>query len=325
MAALRIAPFIRKTPLVAAESLAEISGAEKVMLKLESLQNTGAFKVRGAANKILGLSEDEKARGVITFSTGNHGRAVAYVAKQMNIRAVVCLSEHVPKNRVELIKDMGAEVEVHGRSQDEAEKHFDYIMEKQKLMAVPPFDDPAIIAGQGTVALEILTEKPELDILLVPLSGGGLLAGVALVAKAINPSIRVVGVSIEASPAMLESLKAGKPVEIEEKNSLAVSLLGGIGQQNNYTLTLIKDLVDEHIIINEMEIAEGMLYALKSHGLVIEGAAAVGIAALLKKKVSCQGSRVGVVVSGSSIELESYFDLIKQQLSCGKPLQSSKI
>ena len=309
-AAKRIAPLVRRTPLVESAPLADSSGAAGIYFKLESLQNTGAFKVRGAANRILSFSEEERRRGVITFSTGNHGKAVAFVAGRTGIPAVVCVSEHVPQYRVELIRGLGAEVVVHGHSQDEAEHEYYRIMKERTLSPVVPFDDPYIVGGQGTIALEMLADVPELDTILVPLSGGGLLAGVALAAKLIKPSIRVVGVSISQSPAMLESLKAGHPVAVPEKDTLADSLLGGVGVENNYTLPLIRDHVDEHVVVGEPEIAGGMYYALAHHSLVVEGSAAVGIAALQAGKTNVTGERVGIVLSGSSVDLPQYLSVV---------------
>lgn len=310
-AAKRIAAHVQRTPLVSSGPLAEEIAAAGLFLKLESLQNSGAFKVRGAANRILSLSEEEKRRGVITFSTGNHGKAVAYVAGRTGIPAVVCVSEHVAHYRVEQIRRLGAEVVVHGHSQDEAELEYERIKGERGMSPVVPFDDPFVIAGQATIGYEMLTELPELDTILVPLSGGGLLAGVALAGKLIKPGLRVVGVSISQSPAMLRSLEAGKPVAVEEKDTLADSLLGGIGVENNYTLPLIQRFVDEHVEIEEGEIGQAMFYALSEHSLVIEGAAAVGIAALQSGKVNVAGERAGVVVSGSSVELSRYWDTIR--------------
>ncbi len=311
-AAKRIAPLARRTPLTETLPLAAEAGAAGVHLKLECLQNTGAFKVRGAANRILSLSEEERARGVITFSTGNHGKAVSYVAGRLGIPAVVCVSEHVPRYRVDRIRAPGAEVVVKGDSQDEAEIEYERIKKERNMIPVVPFDDPYMVAGQGTIGLEMMSEEPALDTILVPLSGGGLLAGVALAAKLLKPEVRVIGVSISQSPAMLRSLEAGQPVAVEEKNTLADSLLGGIGVENRYTLPLIDEFVDEHVEIDEPEIEAAMYYALSEHSLVIEGGAAVGIAALQTGKVKVEGERVGIVVSGSSVELSRYLAVMQK-------------
>jgi threonine dehydratase len=314
----RIKPLIWQTPLIASSDLAEKTGARAVHLKLECLQNTGSFKVRGAANKILSLSDKEKEKGVITFSTGNHGKAVAYVATQAGIKAVVCLSRHVAPYRVEMIKAIGAEVSLKGHSQDEAEKNYRRLMASRGLVPVVPFDNPMIIAGQGTLALEILSKLPDTDVLMIPLSGGGLLAGMAMVAKSINPSIHVLGLSIERSPAMLESLKAGAPVQVEEKDSIADSLLGGIGFENQYTLPMVKKFTDEHLLISEEEIKDGMFYIFDKQRLIVEGAGAVAIGALINKKINVNGKEVVILLSGSSINSEEYIRIIQSRLASGQ-------
>ncbi len=315
----RIKPMIWQTPVIAASDLAEKTGAAGIHLKLECLQNTGSFKVRGAANKILSLTDQEKKRGVITFSTGNHGKAVAYVAGQAGIKSVVCLSEHVAAYRVEMIKALGAEVSLKGHSQDEAEKNYQQLMAARGLVPVVPFDDPMIIAGQGTIALEILAKLPDTDVLLIQLSGGGLLAGMAMVAKSINPGVHVVGLSLEQSPAMLESLKAGLPVQVEEKDSLGDSLLGGIGFDNQYTLPMVEKFADEHLLIAEDEIKDGMFYIFEKHRLIVEGAAAVGVGALLNQQINVKGKNVVTLLSGSTINSEEYLRIIQGRLpKCAK-------
>ena len=311
----RIKPLIRQTPLIASSDLAEKTGAAQIHLKSECLQNTGSFKVRGAANKILSLSDKDKQKGVITFSTGNHGKAVAHVAGRTGINSVVCLSEHVAAYRVEMIKALGAEVSLKGHSQDEAEKNYRQLMAARGLVPVVPFDDPMIIAGQGTIALEILSKLPDTDMLMIQLSGGGLLAGMAMVAKSINPGIHVVGLSIEQSPAMFESLKTGRPVQVEEKDSLADSLLGGIGFDNRHTLPMVEKFADEHLLISEDEIKDGMFYIFDQHRLIAEGGAAVGIGALLNQKISVKGKKLVALLSGSTINSEEYIRIIQDRLS----------
>ncbi len=314
----RIKPMIRQTPLIASPDLAEKTGAEQIHLKLECVQETGSFKVRGAANKMLSLSDEEKKKGVITFSTGNHGKAVAYVAGKTGVKAVVCLSEHVAACRAETIRTLGAEVSLKGRSQDEAEANYQQLMASRGLIPVVPFDDPKIIAGQGTIALEILAKLPDTDVLMIQLSGGGLLAGIAMVAKSIHPRIHVVGLSLERSPAMLESLKAGRPVQVKEKDSIADSLLGGIGVENRYTLPLVKEFVDEHLLITEEEIRDGMFYIFDMHRLIAEGAAAVGIGALMKQKINVKGKKVVTLLSGSAVDSHEYIRVIQSRLANGR-------
>ena len=316
----RIKSMIRRTPMIESSDLALKTGARTLHLKLECLQATGSFKVRGAASKILSLTDKEREKGVITFSTGNHGKAVAYVAGRVGLKAVVCLSEHVASYRADMIRALGAEVSIKGHSQDEAEKNYQDLISARGLVPVVPFDDALIIAGQGTTALEILTELPDTDVLLIQLSGGGLLAGMALVAKSINPGIHVVGLSLERSPAMLESLKTGIPVQVEEKDSIADSLLGGIGFENRYTLSLVNKYVDEHILVSEEQIKDGMYYVFDKHRLIVEGAAAVGIGALMHQKVAVNDKKVVALLSGSSIESNVYIRIIESRLTGGKRL-----
>jgi len=302
MARKRIAPMIRRTPLISSPSLTEYIGAP-VYLKLDNLQRTGTFKLRGVANTMLTLTTEEKVRGVVTFSSGNHGRAVAYMAKQLGIKAVICLSKRVPSYRVEAIQRLGAEAVVYGKSQDEAMHHASELAEKQGLTWINEIDDLRIIAGHGTIGLELLEDLPEIGTAIVPLSGGGLISGVALALKSANPAIRVIGASPEVAPAMYQSLKAGHPVEIEEKDSIADALLGGIGLDNQYTFRMTQEYVDDVILLSEEEIAEGMDFALRKEHLIVEGAGAVGIATLLTRKVRNIKGEVVVHISGGNVDL----------------------
>lgn len=305
-----IASVARETPLIQSNSLTEQVGAN-VYLKLEILQQTGAFKVRGAANKILNLPTDGKERGVVTVSTGNHGQAVAYVAQQAGLNAAVCISERVPPNKVDALKRLKAEVIIHGQSQDEAEVRARQIQEERGATMVPPFDDPYIIAGQGTIGLELLVGLPEIDTVLVPLSGGGLIAGIALALKSANPHIRVVGISMQRAAVMYHSLQAGHPLEMPEEETLADSLQGGIGLDNHYTFRMVQQYVDDIILLSEEEIALGMAYAFFEHHLVLEGAGAVGIAALLQNKMSHLGRNVAVVLSGGNVDMPSFLKVLQ--------------
>jgi threonine dehydratase len=305
----KIYPLARHTPLVHSAALS-IKGETAVYLKLETVQEIGAFKIRGAANKILGLAPDQKERGVVTVSTGNHGRAVAYVAQQVGIRAVVCISEQVPANKVAAIEQLGAEVVICGQSQDDAGERAEQLMAEQGLAMIHPFDDPYIIAGQGTIGLELLQERPSLNSVLVPLSGGGLIAGIGLALKAADPVLRVIGVSMERSPVMYHSLQAGHPVQLEELPTLADSLQGGIGLDNRYTYRMVQEYVDEIILVSEEEIAAAMAFAFRQHHLVIEGGAAVGIAALRSHKASNLGRETAVVLSGGNVDLAQLMQIV---------------
>ena len=303
----RIAPVIRKTPLIRSSELSENQGGE-VRLKLENLQETGSFKLRGAANALLALTEDQKQRGVLAFSTGNHGRAVAWVARELGIACTICLSQRVPAYRVAVMRAFGAEVVQKGASQDEAYEIALELEKKHGLTMVKPFDDPCVIAGQGTMALEILEEQPAMDTLVVPVSGGGLAAGVARVLKAVDPAIQVIGVSMEVAPAMYHSIQAGKPVEVEEKDSLADALLGGIGLDNTYTYPMVETYLDRIDLVSEAQIEAGMVFAHEHLGILIEGAAAVTLAWLLKHR--SPGKNTVGILSGGNVDTDLLFEIL---------------
>lgn len=304
----RIAPVIQRTPIVRSPVLSELA-ANPVHLKLENLQQTGAFKLRGAANKLLSLDPGARERGVITVSSGNHGKAVAYVAHQLGIRAVVCISGAVPAGKREAIRRLGAETRVEGATYEDAQELAFQLQKEQGLTFVHPFDDPAIIAGQGTIGLELLEDLPEIDTVVVPLSGGGLLGGIALALKSADPGIHVVGVSMERGPAMVESLRAGKVVDIVEEPTLA-DALAGIIRPCVHTFGLVRQHVDETVLVSEEEIAAAMIFALEEHHLVVEGGGAVGIAALMQGKVQHLGQQVAVVISGGNVDLPVLLDFV---------------
>ena len=305
----RIAGRVRRTALQPSPSLSALAGGE-VRLKLECLQETGSFKLRGATSKLAALSAEERDQGVIAVSTGNHGRAVAFAAKRLGVRAVVCLSKLVPANKVRAIRDLGAEVVIEGNSQDEAEVVAGRLIEKERLVYVHPFDDPAVLTGQGTIGLELVEDWPLLDTCLVCLSGGGLMAGIALALKSVNPSVQMIGVSMERGAAMHESLLAGRPVEVEEVESLADSLGGGIGLHNRWTFELCRELVDQTILVSEAEIAAGMRHLFIEERLVTEGGAAVGVAALLAGKIALEGRRSAILVSGQNVDMARFLAVV---------------
>jgi threonine dehydratase len=288
-----------RTPLVRADALSEQLGQE-VLLKLETLQPIGAFKIRGAANALLKLSAEQRSRGVVCASTGNHGRAVAWVARSLGMPATICLSALVPEERARAIEALGAKVRRVGKNQDEAMAEVARAVAQEGMTDVSPFDDPAVIAGQGTIGLELLEDRPNLEAILVPLSGGGLAGGIALAAKTLKPGIRVIGISMDRGAAMHESIRAGKPIEVEEVPSLAESLGGGIGLENRWTFDLCRRLLDETVLVSEGEIYRGIRHLLLNEKQVAEGAAAVGTAALLAGKVVATGP-TALIISGRSI------------------------
>jgi len=304
----RIGGRIRPTPLVPSPSLAELAGAP-VFLKLEHHQITGSFKLRGATNAMLALTEQQRQCGVVGASTGNHGRGLAYAAQQAGVRCVICMSSLVPRNKIDGIKALGAEVRIVGESQDDAQVEVDKLVAEDGMTMVPPFDHPDVIAGQGTLGLELLADLPEVETVLVPLSGGGLAAGVAAALKGERGDIRVVGVCMERGPGMYLSLQAGKPILSEEIPTLADSLGGGIGLDNRYTFPMIRDLVDDIVLLTEAEIAAAIRHAYWQEREVIEGSGSVGIGAILAGKVALTGP-TAVVVSGRNIDMDLHHRLI---------------
>ncbi len=295
-----VARVARETPLVRSQFLSEHVGAA-ISLKLENLQITGSFKVRGAANKLLSLGEEERDRGVVTCSSGNHGRALSFVASVLGISATVCVPEWVDPIKLEAIRRHGAEAVLHGSTYDEAEQRSIEVAEERGLTYLSPFDDPFVIAGQGTIGLELLEQAPQLDTVVIPLSGGGLAGGVALALKAVKPEMRVIGASAHNARVMFESLKAGKPIAFPEEETIANALSGGIGLNNRYTFQLVRDFVDEHVLVSEEEIRQAMRLTALEEKVVVEGGGAVGIAALLSGKVASLGNDTVVIVSGGNV------------------------
>lgn len=308
----RIAGKVERTPAVKSQSLSDRAG-HLVHLKLEHHQTTGAFKLRGASNAIAALSPQERSRGVVAASTGNHGRALAHAARLEGMRAVICMSKLVPENKLDAIRRLGADVRIVGNSQDDAQQEVDRLVAEEGLVMLPPFDHPDIIAGQGTLGLEIMEQVPDAANVLVPLSGGGLAAGVAAAVKGMSPSTKVIGVSMARGAAMKASLDAGRPVQVEELPTLADSLGGGIGLDNRLTFAMCRGLLDDVILLSEDEIAAGIRHAYAEEREIVEGAGAVGIGALLSGKVKPSGSTV-LILSGRNIDMS-----LHRRIVCGDP------
>ncbi len=304
----RISDTIIDTPMAASESLSAHTG-QTVHLKLEHRQHTGSFKLRGAANAVLSLSCEERASGVVGVSTGNHGRGLAYAARQNGVRCVICMSALVPQNKIDGIKAQGAEVRIIGQSQDDAQLEVDRLVAEEGMTMIPPFDHADIIAGQGTLGLELAEAVPGLSVALVQLSGGGLISGVATALKARIPDIRIIGVSMERGAAMYECQKAGKPIMVPELATLADSLGGGIGLTNAYTFQMTRDLVDDIVLVSEPDIAAAIRHAYWHEYEIIEGSGAVGIAALLAGKITPNGP-TAVLLSGGNIDMSLHHRII---------------
>jgi len=304
----RICHQLRCTPLEYSHSLSARVGAA-VWLKLESQQLTGSFKWRGASHAIARLSDSQRRAGVVTASTGNHGRALAFAAQQQGIAARVCLSAEVPLSKVRAIEAMCGQVQIIGSSQDDALREAQRLAEQEGMALLPPFDHPHIIEGQASLGLELLEQLPDVRQVLIPLSGGGLFSGLALALKAANPYIRLHGISMQKGAAMIESLKAGRPLEVKEQPTLADSLRGGIGLDNRYSFAITQALCDEQHVLDEAAIADAIRHAYFAEGQIIEGAAAVGIAALLQGWIK-PGGPIVVIISGGNIDREQHLALL---------------
>ncbi|SVB25565.1 uncharacterized protein METZ01_LOCUS178419, partial [marine metagenome] len=281
-----------------------------VKLKLESLQITGSFKLRGAMNKLLSLSEEQKTRGVIAVSTGNHGKGVAYASSLLGIKSTIYMSSMVPQYRKEAIESLGAKVEIIGSNSDEADLHAREVSKKENIILIHPFDDEDIIAGQGTVGLEMLKEFPEVDTVIIPTSGGGLIGGIALALKLQKPSVKVIAVSMERGPSMYESLKHGKPVDVEELETLADCLGGSIGLDNQYTFNIAKEIIDDFVLVDEDKIAEGIRLNFLEHRLVTEGAAATSVMVVKDHLSSHLGKNIICLICGGNIESKLFTKII---------------
>ncbi|MDA8016399.1 MAG: pyridoxal-phosphate dependent enzyme [Thermoanaerobaculia bacterium] len=306
----RIRPYVPPSPLVLSDSLS--SNGREVRLKLESLNPSGSFKIRGAANSLLRLAERSPGTGVVTQSSGNHGRAIAFMAAKLGLSATVCVSNLVPEVKRRAIESLGARTVVEGKDQDEALEVALRLAEEEALQFVPAFDDYDIICGQGTLGLELLDQWPDVDTIFVPLSGGGLISGVALAAKALKPETAVIGVTVDHGAAMADSLEAGEIVDVEELPSYADALPGGIPRGNRYTFEICRRLLDGVLRIPESRIAAAMVHALTTERLVLEGAGAIGLAPLLTAEEVSDGRRLAVVCTGNNVDLETLLDLVRQ-------------
>lgn len=295
----RIEHEIVKTPLMKSDALSLHVGSE-VWLKLENLQKTGSFKLRGALNKISSLSKEELGRGVITASAGNHAQGVAYAASLTGVSALIVVPKTAPETKRAGIQRYGAELVVHGDNYDEAEAYAYRLAEETGRTFVHAFEDNEIIAGQGTVALEALLEQPDFDAIVVPAGGGGLICGIAVAAKALNPAIEVIGIQTHASPPWYYSFKERRLADVTYSDSLADGLHGGISQGN---LDLALTIVDQFVLVEEEQVAHAMYWLAKEHHYMVEGSGAVGVAALLHGHLPhLKGKKVLNIVSGSNVD-----------------------
>lgn len=304
----RIRSFIEKTPLLYSDSLSLMSEGE-IWFKLENLQKTGSFKIRGALNKILLLSDVEKRNGVITASAGNHAQGVALAAKSFGISVKVVVPKTTPNTKKSSIERLGAELIIYGTNYDEAESYAYKLAQEFNMTYIHAFEDADVICGQGTIGLECLLENPDFDIILVPAGGGGLISGIAIAAKSINPNIKVIGIQSKASPPWYYSFKAKELVDVTYKPSIADGLHGGISKEN---LNIALEYIDDFVLVTEKEIKEAMSWLATEYHYMIEGSGAVGVAALLNKKINVKGQKVLNLISGGNVDARALADIISK-------------
>ncbi len=308
----RLDGVILRTPFAYAPVLSQRVGAS-VYLKKENLQFTGAFKLRGAYNKIASLTEDQLQKGVIAASAGNHAQGVAYSAKAFGAKAVIVMPEATPLLKVENTKQLGAEVVLKGENYDEAYAWAQHLAQKEKITFIHPFADDAVIAGQGTIALEMLEEIEDIDTVVISIGGGGLIGGVASALKQIKPTIRIIGVVASGAPAMLHSYKEGRVIDSLSVRTIADGI--AVRDVNPKNLDLVKEVVDEIVEVDDEEIASGVLFLLERQKLVVEGAGAAGVAALLHKKFDFKKEeKIATILSGGNIDVTMLSLIIEKGL-----------
>ncbi|HEX5388247.1 MAG TPA: threonine ammonia-lyase [Burkholderiaceae bacterium] len=296
-AAARLSGQVLDTPCVESRTLSQLTGC-RVFLKFENLQYTASFKERGACNKLSQLSAEERARGVVAMSAGNHAQGVAYHAQRLGLRAVIVMPRFTPGVKVERTRGFGAEVVLHGDTLDEARAHAFALADREGLVFVHPYDDDAIIAGQGTVGLEMMRAQPDLDVLAIAVGGGGLIGGIATAAKALKPGIEVVGVQTQRFPAMVNAM-TGQHLP-QGSNTIAEGIaVASPGERN---MALARTRVDDWLLVDEGDIEQAIVMLLEIEKTLVEGAGAAGLAALLKHPQRFAGKKVGLVLCGGNID-----------------------
>jgi threonine dehydratase len=302
-AAERIGPYVRETPLIRSSLLGDDASAG-VFLKLENLQHTGSFKVRGALNKLLTLTPEQRAQGIVTASSGNHGAAVAYGLRLLGTRGLIVVPEHASPAKVELIQRLGAEVRLVGDDALLSEQYArDYALQ-QGLVYISPYNDPQVVAGQGTIGVELARQLDRIDAVFVAVGGGGLIAGIAGYLKAVRPGVTIVGCLPDRSPVMAESIRAGRIVEFESGPTLSDATAGGI-EDGAITFDLCRALVDEYVLVSEEEIAAAIRTLIAAEHLLVEGAAGVAAAAYHKRRAEFRDRNAVIVLCGANISLQT--------------------
>ena len=297
----RIAAHIKHTPLLTSRQLSERTGFE-ARLKAECFQTVGSYKIRGPLNKFAQLSEEEKRRGVVCSSAGNHAQGVALAARIHGIRAVICMATNATPAKIAATKAYGGEVVLHGQIWDEANEKAKELVRDEGLTYVHPFDDAHVIAGQGTLGLEIVQDWPDVDCIVVPIGGGGLISGVAMAAKSFNPKIRVIGVESSDGPAMQASIRAGSLQTIDCRTVIDGLRVRRVGELN---FSVVQRYVDDIVTLPDREIFEAVIWVMERCKLVVEAAAAASVAAMLHGLIKMPpGSRVAAVISGGNVNLD---------------------
>ena len=297
-----VAPYVYRTPMLTSRSLTEECGLD-VRLKAELFQRGGSYKLRGPLNKIARLTEEERARGVICSSAGNHSQGVALAARQYGVRAVVVMAENATRSKIAATEGYGARVVLHGSIWDEANEKALELVKAEGLTYIHPFDDPELIAGQGTLGLEIMDQFPETELLVVPIGGGGLISGVSMAAKSVKPEVRIVGVESSGAPGMKRSVEAGASVVLDEVDCLVDGLR--VRKVGNHTCSVVSRFVDEIVTLPDSQIFDAMLWLMTRAKVVVEGAAAAPVGALLQGLVDAPpGTRTVCVLSGGNLDVE---------------------
>jgi threonine dehydratase len=307
----RIKEQIYLSPFPYSETVSRMTG-NRVFFKLENLQMTGSFKERGALNRLLTLAPEQTQRGVITASAGNHGMAIAFESQRLNTAATIVMPLTAPLIKIARVRQYGAQSILHGNDYDSALAEALRLSQESRLTFISPFDDPFIVAGQGTIGLELYEQNPDLEAVIVPVGGGGLIAGIALALKTLKPKIRVIGVQAEAVPSMQAALKNGKPVQVPPATTIADGI--AVRAVGATPLELVRRYVDEIVTVSEGEIANAVLLLLEIEKTVAEGAAATALAAVMNKKVSLSKKSVGLIVSGGNIDMNLISRIIEKGL-----------
>ena len=308
-AAKQLEGIVRKTPLIYSDFFSDISG-NATYLKLENLQTTGAFKLRGAYNRISMLTDEEKARGVITASAGNHAQGVAYAAQKLGVRAVICMPATTPILKVEATRALGAAVILHGNGFDDAYTHSLELQKKNGYVYIHPFNDRDVIVGQGTIALEVIDALKDVDAILVPIGGGGLASGISFAAKLVNPQIKIIGVEPENAACMKVALSCGRTITLPSADTVADGC--AVRTAGKLTLAFCRRYLDEIITVSEMDIMSALLSLIEKHKLIAEGAGVLSLAAL--GKLHMKGKKVAVLISGGNIDISTISALISKAL-----------